>query len=88
MPRGCDNPRSQFNNRPALMPWTWLQDEWMGQEITAWRSTRHTLRVVKDGPRWRIAKDGAHLRGPNGRLRLFKAALSAQLAADIHAGVA
>lgn len=70
MPRGCDNPRSRFNNQPSAMPWTWL-------------------RIVKDGPRFRIANDrGAHLRGPGGRLRLFKSALSAQLAADIEMGVA
>jgi hypothetical protein len=87
MPRGCDNPNSRFNNQPSAAPWTWRVIDEMGGQPIEWCSDRHLLRVVAIAG-YRIASGGKHLRGPNGRVRVFKTAGAAQVAADIEAGVA
>jgi hypothetical protein len=88
MPRGCDNPKSLFNNRPSAAPWTWsVKRTFSDGTPMSWKSSRHDIEVMRDGQRYVLTFQGRDMRGPKGRVRWFKSFGAAQVAADWERGL-
>jgi hypothetical protein len=70
------------NGMDYLYTHLWSRAEYKDGSLLAYESARHGLSVVQCDNKYRIAKDGMHLRGRSGRVRIFGSATAAMFAAD------